>query len=46
VGRRPFAPTTIRAFEAGPVGLEYLAIGSDRPEGGDGEQIAGFWPES
>jgi uncharacterized cupin superfamily protein len=39
------APATVRAFEAGPDGLEYLAIGSDRPEGGDGEQIAGFWPE-
>jgi uncharacterized cupin superfamily protein len=39
------APSTVRAFEAGPDGLEYLAIGSDRPEGGDGEQIAGFWPE-
>lgn len=38
------APTTVRAIEAGPDGLEFLAIGSDRPEGGDGEQIAGFWP--
>lgn len=38
------APTVIRALEAGPDGLEFLAIGSDRPEGGDGEQIADFWP--
>ena len=38
------APDTVRAFEAGPDGLEYLAIGSDRPEGGDGEQVADFWP--
>src|SRR5262245_6377830 len=27
----------VRAFEAGPDGLEFLAIGSDRPEGGDGQ---------
>jgi mannose-6-phosphate isomerase-like protein (cupin superfamily) len=26
------APTTVRAFEGGPDGLELLAIGSDRPE--------------
>jgi uncharacterized cupin superfamily protein len=39
------APSTVRALEAGPDGLEYLAIGSDRPEGGDGEQVADFWPE-
>ena len=38
------APTTVRAIEAGPDGLEFLAIGSDRPEGGDGEQVADFWP--
>ncbi len=30
------APTTSRGFSAGPDGLEVLAIGSDRPEGGDG----------
>lgn len=38
------APTVVRALEAGPDGLEFLAIGSDRPEGGDGEQISDFWP--
>ena len=32
------APATVRAFEAGPDGLELVAVGSDRPEGGDGEQ--------
>ena len=29
-------PTTVRAFEAGDDGLELIAIGSDRPDGGDG----------
>src|ERR687888_608070 len=28
-------PATVRAFEAGDDGLELIAIGSDRPEGGD-----------
>lgn len=37
-------PNVVRAMEAGPDGLEYIAVGSDRPEGGDGEQIADFWP--
>jgi mannose-6-phosphate isomerase-like protein (cupin superfamily) len=37
------APSVARAFEAGPDGLEVLAIGSDRPEGGDGEVIHDFW---
>lgn len=31
------APHVIRGFEAGPDGLEVIAVGSDRPEGGDGE---------
>ena len=30
------APKTFRGFSAGPDGLELIAIGSDRPEGGDG----------
>jgi mannose-6-phosphate isomerase-like protein (cupin superfamily) len=30
------SPETIRAWEAGPEGLELIAVGSDRPEGGDG----------
>ena len=29
-------PATVRAFEAGDDGLELIAIGSDRPDGGDG----------
>jgi mannose-6-phosphate isomerase-like protein (cupin superfamily) len=39
------APRVVRAFEGGPDGLELVAIGSDRPEGGDGEMVEGFWTE-
>jgi mannose-6-phosphate isomerase-like protein (cupin superfamily) len=37
------APGTFRGFAAGPEGLELLAIGSDRPEGGDGVQSDDDW---
>jgi hypothetical protein len=37
------APTTFRGFSAGPDGLEVLAIGSDRPEGGDGVHTEDDW---
>jgi mannose-6-phosphate isomerase-like protein (cupin superfamily) len=39
------APPVVRSFEAGPEGLELIAIGNDRPEGGDGEMVAGHWSE-
>jgi quercetin dioxygenase-like cupin family protein len=39
------APTVARAFEGGPDGIEIVAIGADRPEGGDGEMIPDFWTE-
>lgn len=39
------APQVARAFEAGPEGLDLVAVGNDRPEGGDGEMIQGFWDE-
>jgi mannose-6-phosphate isomerase-like protein (cupin superfamily) len=39
------APGVARAFEGGPDGLELIAIGNDRPEGGDGEMIEDFWPD-
>jgi mannose-6-phosphate isomerase-like protein (cupin superfamily) len=39
------APPVVRAFEAGPDGLELIAIGSDRPEGGDGERVEGHWDQ-
>jgi mannose-6-phosphate isomerase-like protein (cupin superfamily) len=37
------AAQTIRAFEAGPEGIEFLAVGSDRPEGGDGIRATDWW---
>jgi mannose-6-phosphate isomerase-like protein (cupin superfamily) len=39
------APRVARAFEGGPEGLELIAIGNDRPEGGDGVMIEEFWPD-
>jgi len=39
------APNVVRAFEGGPEGLEVIAIGSDRPEGGDGERVHDFWTD-
>jgi quercetin dioxygenase-like cupin family protein len=39
------APQVARSFEAGPDGLDLLAVGSDRPEGGDGEMIEDFWQD-
>jgi mannose-6-phosphate isomerase-like protein (cupin superfamily) len=37
------APATIRAVEARSDGLELIAIGSDRPEGGDGVPAPSPW---
>jgi mannose-6-phosphate isomerase-like protein (cupin superfamily) len=39
------APSVVRGFEGGPDGLELIAIGADRPEGGDGEMVENFWPD-
>ena len=39
------APPVVRTFEAGPDGLELIAIGSDRPEEGDGEMVKGHWSD-
>jgi mannose-6-phosphate isomerase-like protein (cupin superfamily) len=39
------APSVVRAFEAGADGLEVIAVGNDRPEGGDGELVHDFWAE-
>ena len=38
------APEVTRAFAAGPDGLEVIAIGGPKPEGGDGETSAADWP--
>ena len=37
------APATVRALEGGPDGLEFIAIGADRPEGGDGVRAQDWW---
>jgi len=36
-------PETVRALEAGQDGLELIAVGSDRPEGGDGVPAPTAW---
>jgi mannose-6-phosphate isomerase-like protein (cupin superfamily) len=40
------APEVIRTFEAGPDGLELLAIGGPKPEGGDGVRSDSPWPDA
>jgi uncharacterized cupin superfamily protein len=37
------SPSTIRAIEAGDDGIEFIAVGSDRPEGGDGIPAPSAW---
>jgi mannose-6-phosphate isomerase-like protein (cupin superfamily) len=39
------APAVVRGFEGGPEGLEFIAVGADRPEGGDGVPIPDWWTE-
>jgi uncharacterized cupin superfamily protein len=39
------APQTVRALEGGPDGLEVIAIGADRPEGGDGIPAKDWWTD-
>jgi mannose-6-phosphate isomerase-like protein (cupin superfamily) len=39
------APEVVRAFESGPDGLEVIAIGGPKPEGGDGEPASAEWPD-
>jgi quercetin dioxygenase-like cupin family protein len=39
------APGVVRGFEAGPDGLEVIAVGGPKPEGGDGEQVPVSWPD-
>jgi mannose-6-phosphate isomerase-like protein (cupin superfamily) len=40
------APEAVRAFAAGPGGLEVIAVGGPKPEGGDGELADVRWPDS
>jgi quercetin dioxygenase-like cupin family protein len=39
------APEVVRAFEGGPDGLELIAIGGPKPEGGDGVMGEAAWPD-
>jgi mannose-6-phosphate isomerase-like protein (cupin superfamily) len=38
------SPEVVRCFEAGPEGLELIAVGGPKPEGGDGVMGAAEWP--
>ena len=40
------APEVIRGFEAGPDGLDLIAIGGPKPEGGDGVRSDAPWPDA
>ena len=39
------SPEVVRAFAAGPDGMEIVAVGGPKPEGGDGETEPLTWPE-
>ena len=39
------APATVRALEGGSDGLEFIAIGADRPEAGDGVRAEDWWTD-
>ena len=39
------APGVVRAFAAGPAGLDLIVIGGPKPEGGDGEMVEVVWPQ-
>jgi quercetin dioxygenase-like cupin family protein len=40
------APEVVRAFEAGPDGLDLIAVGGHKPEGGDGVPSDSPWPDA
>jgi quercetin dioxygenase-like cupin family protein len=39
------APEVVRAFEAGSDGLQLVAVGGPKPEGGDGVRSQSPWPD-
>jgi quercetin dioxygenase-like cupin family protein len=39
------APEVVRAFEAGPDGLDIIAVGGPKPEDGDGVMGTAAWPD-
>jgi quercetin dioxygenase-like cupin family protein len=40
------APEVVRAFEAGPDGLDIIAVGGPKPADGDGVAGAAEWPDA
>jgi quercetin dioxygenase-like cupin family protein len=40
------APEVVRAFEAGPDGLDIIAVGGPKPEAGDGVMGTANWPDT
>ncbi len=40
------APEVVRAFEAGPDGLDIVAVGGPKPAEGDGVMGAANWPDA
>jgi quercetin dioxygenase-like cupin family protein len=40
------APEVVRAFEAGPDGLDIIAVGGPKPADGDGEMGTANWPDA
>jgi quercetin dioxygenase-like cupin family protein len=40
------APEVVRAFEAGPDGLDIIAVGGPKPEEGDGVMGSATWPDA
>jgi mannose-6-phosphate isomerase-like protein (cupin superfamily) len=39
------APGAVRGFQSGPDGMAIIAVGNDRPEGGDGVLVEDFWTD-
>jgi mannose-6-phosphate isomerase-like protein (cupin superfamily) len=39
------APEVVRAFEAGPDGLDIIAVGGPKPPEGDGVRAEASWPD-
>jgi quercetin dioxygenase-like cupin family protein len=40
------APKVVRAFEAGPDGMDVIAVGGPKPADGDGVAGAATWPDA
>lgn len=39
------APEVVRGFQGGPDGIEIIAIGGTKPEGGDGVRVDDWWTD-